>query len=1471
MRANFGTRDTYRGIFQFGVGTVPPVYAGCAIYDLGFDNTAVLDQGDGVNYKNMPNCIYQIGVPMVNFEAQRLYFNLGVNGQGILFRQLGFPATTTYSHGLHFRDIYCLNGAGTISCYNSGQVATAVMSDITIENIVNRCTIAGLNDDRICISGDNNAKSAVPEVETHQISIQNIFVDVTASASGLINGVKLDCGDGGYIHDVEIANIFYNSQTNITSNNPVLCELGPSASGTMQNISVDGVHAKNCNALIMRFWRNNDSGNVSPYMIVRNVHITNCQDTRVLEMNVANTPFTDEYITIENCVLHANGPSSAPGPVGVLLNVGADIQGVSGQTMIRNVTVRGSCLTGISNNMNENLQTIGSAWTNIIIENCELSSPVGLGGVALNMVNTYRVSGTRGVNPVNGVVTAIAGNHTASLDEVTIGTGSLWTWTLPNPVPQGKATLVNAGNGTLTATTAQGTLYALSGATGPETVPLGASMSFISDGTNWYETSLSITPTVGNPLSTIYNSTGTHAAANGETTVASGPGLWTWTLPNPAIHGYAALVNSSAGVVTAHSPSGVLYSTTGTTGDQAVATGVTASFVSDGTNWYESSQSNPPQATNPASTIYSSSGTRSALSGETTVASGAGLWTWTLPTPITHGYAALVNGATGPITVHTPSGSHYAVSGSTGNQTVGSGVTVGFVSDGTNWYQATVSNPSSLLVPTSVITNTYIASAGDLIPVDVSGGSVTITLPTTPIDKTKIAVKLVNLGHTTNTVSVNTGGNDVFNVVGGTKILTLSLANQGVTLQYTSSNSVWYVADSLNMNSLDSRYIPGSLMTAKGQIVAASGPGSITTLGVGSDGQVLTASSTQSSGLTWTTPSSAIILNALDNGLKGDGTTNDQPALQALVNSLGTSYASDGKPRIIFCPAATYAMHDNGTVWKSGVSLIGAGPAVTRFVLSNPVNTTNPTPLASYTSTFNGASTSSPLTDCTFANFEVDGSGVSLSSYNTGAKALVLQYMVRARFYNLYIHGCGATGLGCDFLQDSIIDSVVAVGNGRLNNGSQPGGAGIGIGIGGWSSVSNGVERTTIVNCTSRSNGTHGIFVELQNNTYTPPCGIRIIGCHVEANKHGISDWGADGLIISGCTILGNTADGFNVSGSGVAGIAGRGGMVSNCTIETNTLDGVLIGDTPGKYTIRGNRISNNGQHRGSFPAIPTQTATYVNTESVVDANDIYLNANCGIRVDNTFTDGFINNNRIRNNGTATSATTDLRAGVSFNQIMNTPTLQANRSWDNQSTKTQTYGVYATSSGTVNAPVMQNNNFNGNLTGAYSFNSTVSGGNLAFNLGMPSGVTSSAQTSVVDGAGLVNGALRYGGAIRSYTGSALSAGSSANTNGSAQTCSPAATQQGFILFSMIRAVFGGTFGSETATVTVTATFSDNSTASATMTATSASTQVLCFQRVVVTCERRSVCQKRTIPTTINNRELTSDHHSVIDRCPVLEW
>jgi hypothetical protein len=389
------------------------------------------------------------------------------------------------------------------------------------------------------------------------------------------------------------------------------------------------------------------------------------------------------------------------------------------------------------------------------------------------------------------------------------------------------------------------------------------------------------------------------------------------------------------------------------------------------------------------------------------------------------------------------------------------------------------------------------------------------------------------------------------------------------------------------------------------------------------------------------------VYDAREHGLVGDGVTNDQPALAALVDRLGHAYAEDGRPRMIVVPPGDYCIQDVATVWRSGVSLVGAGMQATRFLLANPGAPGMPTPLMWFTALQHGAGRDNHLADCTFASFEVDGSGMQLDEYDPLAKGLGLQYVLRGRFRDIYVHDTPATGFGCDFLQDTVVDAVLAERCGRLDTGEEPGGAGIGIGIGGWGAT----ERLTVTACTARGNGTNGIFVELQREEWAPPRGIRITACHVEDNRFGISDWGADGLVVTGCTMIGNHEAGFDISAQGTTSIAGRGGMVVNCVIDGNLGDGVGIGNTPGPYTISGSRISSNGRygywehHYGGGYSGPV-------TDLVLDGNSIHDNGLDGIRVDAGIDHSAFTRNRIRNNGRrAAPATSGGGSGVSYGDL----------------------------------------------------------------------------------------------------------------------------------------------------------------------------------------------------------------------------
>ncbi|MER7050953.1 right-handed parallel beta-helix repeat-containing protein [Streptomyces sp. NPDC000351] len=371
-------------------------------------------------------------------------------------------------------------------------------------------------------------------------------------------------------------------------------------------------------------------------------------------------------------------------------------------------------------------------------------------------------------------------------------------------------------------------------------------------------------------------------------------------------------------------------------------------------------------------------------------------------------------------------------------------------------------------------------------------------------------------------------------------------------------------------------------------------------------------------------------------GLVGDGTADDRPALQKLVDALGDATAADGRPRTVRVPAGRYAIRDRPVLWRSGVSLIGAGRGATCFALANPGAPTRPVPLAWFTTAQHGADRDHHIADVTFAHFEIDGSQVETEEYEVLAKGLGLQYVLRGRFTDLYIHDTAATGFGCDFLQDTVVEGVLAERCGRQDPGEEMGGAGIGIGVGGWGPV----ERLAVTDCTATGNGTNGIFLELQQDDWAPPRGIRVTACHTEDNRYGISDWGADGLLVTGCTMLGNHVAGFDVSAQGTTSVGGRGGIVTGCVIDGNVGDGIALGNTPGPYAFRGNRVSGNGRY-GYWQHNLAGGDQEPATDIVLESNDIHDNALDGIRVDAPLHEPAFFGNRIRNNGRRAAPATD--------------------------------------------------------------------------------------------------------------------------------------------------------------------------------------------------------------------------------------
>lgn len=98
-----------------------------------------------------------------------------------------------------------------------------------------------------------------------------------------------------------------------------------------------------------------------------------------------------------------------------------------------------------------------------------------------------------------------------------------------------------------------------------------------------------------------------------------------------------------------------------------------------------------------------------------------------------------------------------------------------------------------LFNPEATQTSAYTAVPGDYVPVDTTGGAVTITLPSAPTAGTSIVVKMVAGG--VNAVTIAAAGADVFNASGGAATYSLVGLYQGVLLQYLQSPAVWAVFD----------------------------------------------------------------------------------------------------------------------------------------------------------------------------------------------------------------------------------------------------------------------------------------------------------------------------------------------------------------------------------------------------------------------------------------------------------------------------------------------------------------------------------------------------------------------------------------------------------------------------------------------------------------------------------------------------
>lgn len=374
---------------------------------------------------------------------------------------------------------------------------------------------------------------------------------------------------------------------------------------------------------------------------------------------------------------------------------------------------------------------------------------------------------------------------------------------------------------------------------------------------------------------------------------------------------------------------------------------------------------------------------------------------------------------------------------------------------------------------------------------------------------------------------------------------------------------------------------------------------------------------------TWRVADSGHWYHAWYNGAKGDGVTDDSPALNALV-----TLVHEAGGGTIYLPKGVY-MLDAPILWKSNVSLVGEGMGLAIL------KTRQAAGVGEGFAAIRGLTFSKeePCTNCTFEQFTIDGEEMQITEYTSWPKGINIHFMDKSVFRDIEIRNTYATGLGVDHLRNSVVDHVVCINCGRswTGNGVEQNVGGAGIGIG-----SNCMEGESLIvqNCVADSCGNYGIFFEKQGHTYPGKAEGHVIANNVVRNgrNHGIVVKGDANVVVADNVVFGNANDGLAVlenngfvtehimfsnnlvRGNGNGFRLESDGVCRDITLSGNVFNGnengiVLNTDTT-ELSLIGNTIKN------STTALTVQC---VHTDAVIRNNVIYKNT-VGESIYGTFT-----------------------------------------------------------------------------------------------------------------------------------------------------------------------------------------------------------------------------------------------------------
>jgi hypothetical protein len=296
------------------------------------------------------------------------------------------------------------------------------------------------------------------------------------------------------------------------------------------------------------------------------------------------------------------------------------------------------------------------------------------------------------------------------------------------------------------------------------------------------------------------------------------------------------------------------------------------------------------------------------------------------------------------------------------------------------------------------------------------------------------------------------------------------------------------ISGTLSPTKITGTAVTQSAVTTKGDLLAATGNAAITRLGVGTNGQILTADSTQSTGIKWAAAPSSPMFNVKDYGAKGDGSTDDTSSIQSAIDAAST--AGGGT---VWFPAGTYMVTPTTnpalTVTTDGIKLVGA--ARKKSIVKKTANGV----LLSMNGPSSDISGATHLHYCSIESLTLHGNSKS-------GLMLRLYYANNLVFRDMYVLGNVDTAIDTAEFWDSRFENMViescggGIGTTTPNVLLRNSAASSGFGY-----SPDSVNQIHFISCRLEGFTTGSIYIQQGVNNTNNPNGIYITNCKFETSS----------------------------------------------------------------------------------------------------------------------------------------------------------------------------------------------------------------------------------------------------------------------------------------------------------------------------------------------------------------------------------